>query len=181
VIIDWRNAASKAQTEISLMLEKDFTVAEAKIVTNEGDFGNVKLVIEIIFNDNATLMVGKVDEKGCGPIEIYRIGDYEILVLNRYGARKFLTMDLLNYITGLQLKTVYDLPKNYNKIYKSIEILPNISEYREYAYESMNTIIDRMLAMYRDKCKIINFEDQRYFLAIYDYDDFDSFRRTEKF
>jgi hypothetical protein len=181
IVIDWRNDALKARTEIPLMLEKDPMVKRAVILTNEGDFGNIKLAIDIFFKSDGILSVSKVDKDGHGPIQIYRIGNYKILIMDNYGSKKTLTLDLLRYLTGFSLETIYDLTRNYDSICTYIKGLPNISEYKEYSYESMNTIIDRMLARYRDECKIINFNDKEYFLAKYNYDDFVSFGRQKIF
>jgi hypothetical protein len=179
-VIDLKDS-SRARIEIPLMMEKDLEVAKVKILTDEGDFGNVELAMDIYFKDNGILSVSKVDGGGRGPIRIYRIGDYKIDVMDNYGTRKTLTIDLLEYIIGLRLETVFDLTKNYNLIHRCIERLPNISEYKKTTYESINTVIDRMLAEYRDDCKIISFKDKKYFLAKYNYNDFEPCTGNEKF
>jgi hypothetical protein len=181
VVSNWKNTNLRAKTEIPLTLEKISSVEKVKVLTNEGDFGMVELVIDIFLKDGGILSVSKVDENGAGLIRIHRIGNYEILVMDSYGSARILTLDLLKQITDLSLNTIYDLTKNYDLIYAYIKDLPNISEYREYPYESRNAITDRMLAEYREECAIISVDNKKYFLALYNYGDFVNYPPKEKF
>jgi len=153
---------SHARADIPAMINSDSAVLNAEIIYNEGVY-DAEFYIRILFVDGNSLEVRGVNQRGKGEMEIEKVNDYRIMIVNRNGVsiRAEQELELWSTITGLQFKTIMDIVKNYDVFCKCIESWPDLSDYRQ-DNEKNYEVKNRMLRYFSLNNKI-TFDKQEYF------------------
>jgi len=96
---------------------------------------NYRYTIKINFKNGGSITAHQVDKKGMGNIDLSYIDGFYIIykkIHNEYYDLKVpdLHLQIWSSITGVQLKNITDIVKEYNIISQYIENTPNIHAYR---------------------------------------------------
>jgi len=136
-------AHSNSSEFLLTMIKSDPSVLNAEIsVADIRFFGRTwqwrnEYLIHIIFNDGKTIRVANVNDDGEGDenrMEIRSVNDYSASIVNKNTGIAIDIEQNLNFfsaLTGVQLKTVMDIVKNYRIISGEVEKWPNLVDLRQ--------------------------------------------------
>ena len=111
------------------------------------------------------LKLYNVNGWGRGEIDIFRVDDYVVYIVDEQGyngIKPEKKLSCWSLITGLKLETVIDVARNHETIADYVGKWPDISEYQEdeLAYKVLKRVMRDNLFVGND----IMFEERKYFL-----------------
>ena len=106
----------------------DENINYVNILYNEGDFYTISATIDISFGENKGLIISRVNENLRGDdMRIEKLGGYRFIGFNSdFSGSPYLHKKILETELSIELKTVIDIIKNYDKIYSFVESLEDI-------------------------------------------------------